>query len=832
MRAPLFARHACTLPALRMAPAPRMLLDPGVSSLLALTSVDLLDVSSDATVASLMDEIAQAQLAAEKAIETKEIVESTLGGLGQDIMVFLAASVCVAPLGKALNLSPVLLYLVIGCAMGPFGFDLFADKEIDSELGELGILFLLFVEGLNLSPERIKALASFFSLGAAQMLLSIGLIFFALFVGTPFVFPFVDSVLDINDDLVSSIISKPVVAFSIAAAGALSSSAFVLPVLKEKGWESKPDGIAALSILLLQDLAVAPLLVILPLAAEYDRGGGVLTEDPGQLALFMAEAIFGFGAVIAAGSLGLKEIFKKVASAGTSSFVAASLLVSIGLGVIADKLGLSATTGAFAAGVLLAESGYRAQIEADIKPFEGILLGVFFVTAGASLDPMLVLHEWPTLLAGISAFLAMKTAVIFTAGEFALGLSRADAVRVSLLLAGGGEFAFVIFKLAEDLDVIPGELNKLLIASVILSMALTPVLGEIAEYLGNQLDERGLGSSLTCVPTSTSTSTTTEGTAVAEAKPGAEPARSIAPAADAFVVCGYGEVGHAVAAELLETVGANGYVAFDRDPQRVEAGASYGHTVVYGNGCSSDVIRASGVERPRAIIVAHDSPERCIESTQMLQIAFPNAPIYARAAGAEVAKQLLKEGAAKVILESAQVGRALGKCITTGCDTSPLEALEGLEGLVVPTAGSVSAPASDSAPVSGSVPNKEEYIAAVCAEDFCVPYEVIVQLSQQTGLDKPQIVALQQLWATAPERDARGNANLAEMRDEIVRMNKTPMDDATLKAWVGYEELLSKWVSEDEEATFVTFEQLVEFASKNAKLDLPVEGSEGRRVRI
>ena len=173
MRAPLFARHACTLPALRMAQAPRMLLDPGVSSsLLALTSVDLLDVSSDATVASLMDEIAQAQLAAEKAIETKEIVESTLGGLGHDIMVFLAASVCVAPLGKALNLSPVLLYLVIGCAMGPFGFDLFptatafTDTHHDAHIPETSFDDTSFAS----HPHSPEELASFNKLGEEHII--------------------------------------------------------------------------------------------------------------------------------------------------------------------------------------------------------------------------------------------------------------------------------------------------------------------------------------------------------------------------------------------------------------------------------------------------------------------------------------------------------------------------------------------------------------------------------------------------------------------------------------------------------------------------------------
>ena len=380
---------------------------------------------------------------------TPEMEEMSLDVLGHDLLLFLAASVVVEPLSRVLNLAPVLLYLLLGFVAGPNGMSLFlGGTEVDEKIGEFGILFLLFVEGLNLSPERLKALGSFFSLGATQLLLSVGVIFFLFFLGGPMLLPYLQDVRVPIDDKMFSLLDQPIIAFSVAAAGALSSSAFVLPILKEKGWEKGADGIAALSILLLQDLAVAPLLVILPLLADYDKGGGGV--DTNSLTILVAKATVGFGGVLAIASQVLRRIFQIVASYGSSqTFVAASLLVACGMGIVAEDLGLSATTGAFAAGVLLAESGYRAQIEADIKPFEGILLGVFFVTAGASLDPQTVITEWPTLLAGIAAFIAIKFSVIFSAGELALGLSRADAARVGLLLAGGGEFAFVVFKLAE-----------------------------------------------------------------------------------------------------------------------------------------------------------------------------------------------------------------------------------------------------------------------------------------------------------------------------------------------------------------------------------------------
>jgi len=425
---------------------------------------------------------------------TPEIEERALNDVGHDLLIFLTISVIVAPLSSALNISPVLLYLIFGLACGPHGLHLLrADGEVGFELGDFGILFLLFVEGLNLSPDRLKELGSFFSLGATQLLLSVGVIFFGFFLGGPLLFQVVSNPNVPIDPVIVQLLEQPVVAFAIAAAGALSSSAFVLPILKEKGWEDRPDGIAALSILLLQDLAVAPLLVVLPLLATVEGGVGNNGADPIALGILAFKATVGFGTVLALASVALRKVFQVVASSKSSqSFVAASLLVAVGMGVISDYLGLSSTTGAFAAGVLLAESGYRAQIEADIKPFEGILLGVFFVTAGSALDPTTVLEFWPTLLVGITSFLLIKFGVIYSGGG-ALGLTKGDAARVGILLAGGGEFAFVVFNLAKEQGIIPETLGSVLTASVIISMSLTPFLGEVAEYVGKQLDVQSVG---------------------------------------------------------------------------------------------------------------------------------------------------------------------------------------------------------------------------------------------------------------------------------------------------------------------------------------------------
>ena len=304
---------------------------------------------------------------------TPEMEEIALNDIGYDLIIFLTISVVVAPLSTALGISPVLLYLLFGLVCGPHGFQILrGNEEVGFELGDFGILFLLFVEGLNLSPERLRELGSFFSLGATQLLFSVGVIFFGLFLGGPLLFQVVSNPNVPIDPLIVQLLEQPVVAFAIAAAGSLSSSAFVLPILKEKGWEDRPDGVAALTILLLQDLAVAPLLVILPLIAQLE-GKGVAAGDGGgadpiALGVLAFKATVGFGAVLALASVVLRKVFQIVATSKSSqSFVAASLLVAVGMGVISDALGLSSTTGAFAAGVLLAESGYRAQIEVSYR---------------------------------------------------------------------------------------------------------------------------------------------------------------------------------------------------------------------------------------------------------------------------------------------------------------------------------------------------------------------------------------------------------------------------------------------------------------------------------
>jgi len=284
------------------------------------SDVRLFDVSSFSLLADAADAVDTSII-----MDVKDMGDFSLDALGRDLFTFLAASVLVVPLSKYLNLTPVLGFLALGCAIGPYGLSLFSDSEADIELGDFGIVFLLFIEGLNLSTDRLQTLGSFFRLGLAQLLLSIGAFFFITLLIGPQLLPLAEQFIPLDDAILRPILSSPVEAFCIAAAGALSSSAFVLPVLKQKGWEGRADGTAALAILLLQDLAVAPLLVILPLVA----GSGPQTG--GELGILVAKATFGFGGVLALGSVALRQIFNVVAAARSSeTFVAAALLVAVG----------------------------------------------------------------------------------------------------------------------------------------------------------------------------------------------------------------------------------------------------------------------------------------------------------------------------------------------------------------------------------------------------------------------------------------------------------------------------------------------------------------------
>jgi len=564
--------------------------------------------------------------------------------LGNDGLVFLATTVLVIPLTKYLRISNVLGFLAMGFVLGPRGFGIFRDLQDLDVLGEIGILFLLFEQGLELTLERLRSLAKFaFGLGLLQVILCT--IAFGVFPFTGGV-ELLEVVFHSRPALVS--ITRPDEALIIGSALSLSSSAFVLKVLQEKNLQNARTGAASLGILLLQDLAVVPLLALIPVIESQLYGTGTVAgfDELGRTALVELGAL---GGVLAIGSLVLRRVFALVANTRSSeAFVAMTLLVALGMGEFTDKLGLSSTLGAFAAGALLAETNYKAQIEADIQPFRGLMLGLFFMVTGATVDPFVVMRDFPTFLGLLGGLILFKATIISALGYGLFGLEKEEAVRVGALLSGGGEFSFVVFTLAEKLEVLPVPLAKLLTAVVVASMALTPVLDFCGDKVGQLLrdspEEMGeLEESLLLQNSEPDTRSP-------------------------VVLCGFGPVGQTVASlfaspDLQEVDGGIPFVAFDKDPARVTESRQRGAPCYYGDASQRSVLDAAGILEPRGFVVVHSEFEERLGAVRRLRDQYPETPIFSRASRLNQQLLLKQSGASYVVPERDELSIRLGAAV-------------------------------------------------------------------------------------------------------------------------------------------------------------------------
>ncbi|PIN16902.1 putative K+/H+-antiporter [Handroanthus impetiginosus] len=566
-----------------------------------------------------------------------------INDLGLDTLTFLAVTVLVVPAFKTIKASPILGFFFAGIVLNQLGL---IRNLIDVKvLSEWGILFLLFEMGLELSLARLKALAKFaFGLGLTQVLLST--LAFTAFelppngaIGTRIL----EFLFHSRPDLVN--IRSVDEAVVIGASLSLSSSAFVLQLLAEKGELPTRFGSATLGILLLQDIAVVPLLVILPVLESQN-----LVEESiwPVLAQESLKALGGLGLLSLGGKYLLRRVFEVVAETRSSeAFVALCLLTVAGTSLLTQKLGFSDTLGAFLAGALLAETNFRTQIEADIRPFRGLLLGLFFVTTGSSIDMQLLIREWPNVFSLLAGLIVIKTLIITAIGP-RVGLTLQESIRIGLLLSQGGEFAFVVFSLANRLGVLPLELNKLLIIVVVLSMALTPLLNDIgrklADFIGEKFeDEEKIDDSVNF------------------------------DASEPVVIVGFGQKAQ-VLANFLSTLLVSGvdndagwpYVAFDLDPSVVKTSRKLGFPVLYGDGSRPAVLQSAGINSPKAVMVMYTGKKRTIEAVQRIRLAFPAIPIYARAQDMMHMLDLKKAGATDAILENAEASLQLGSKLLRG----------------------------------------------------------------------------------------------------------------------------------------------------------------------
>ncbi|KAJ6716422.1 K(+) EFFLUX ANTIPORTER 3 CHLOROPLASTIC [Salix koriyanagi] len=523
-----------------------------------------------------------------------------INDLGLDTLTFLGVTVVVVPVFKLIRASPILGFFFAGIVLNQFG--LIRNLTDVKVLSEWGILFLLFEMGLELSLARLKALAKYaFGMGLTQVVLStLAFTAFELPPNDAIGTRILEFLFHSRPDLVNiRSIDEAVV---IGAALSLSSSAFVLQLLAEKGELPTRFGSATLGILLLQDIAVVPLLVILPVLESQN-----LVEESiwPMLAQESLKALGGLGLLSLGGKYLLRRVFEVVAEARSSeAFVALCLLTVAGTSLLTQKLGFSDTLGAFLAGALLAETNFRTQIEADIRPFRGLLLGLFFVTTGTSVDTQLLLREWPNVLSLLAGLIAIKTMIITAIGP-RVGLTLQESVRIGLLLSQGGEFAFVVFSLANSLGVLPLELNKLLIIVVVMSMALTPLLNDVgrraAEFIEDKFDTEDK---------------------VAEVN---------FNVSEPVVIVGFGQMGQ-VLANFLSAPLASGidgnfvgwpYVAFDLNVSVVKASRKLGFPILYGDGSLPAVLQSAGISSPKAFMIMFTGRRRTTEAVQRLRLAFP-----------------------------------------------------------------------------------------------------------------------------------------------------------------------------------------------------------------
>jgi len=479
------------------------------------------------------------------------------------------------------------------------------------QLAEFGVVFLLFMIGLELSWERLRLMRRYvFGLGALQVGLCLTAIAgVALAVGLP-----------------------PAAAAAVGAALSLSSTAVVMPILAERKRQHSTAGRATFSVLLFQDLAVAPILITLTML-----GRGHQAFSP-RLLLAFAPAVLGVAGLVAFGRLLLRPMLKSVARAKSEElFMAASLLVVIGAGLVSAMVGLSMALGAFIAGLLLAETEYRHEVEVTIEPFKGLLLGLFFLSVGIGLDLSLLAARPLTIIGTTVGLIALNAAIVFGVARL-FGLAWRSAAESALLLAAGGEFAFVILSEAMGSGVVDHALGQAVQVSSTLSMMCIPALAALGLKIGGR---KVSGEDLAADP-----------------DPG-QAAEDLAP--PRVLVVGYGRVGRLVGEMLTRHEIA--WVAAERDPRLVEAGRHAGERIYYGDASRPEFLRRCGLETAPALVVTMDAPDGVETIVATARGLRPDLTIVARARDARQAQRLYELGATDAVPETVEASLQLSEAV-------------------------------------------------------------------------------------------------------------------------------------------------------------------------
>jgi glutathione-regulated potassium-efflux system protein KefB len=518
-------------------------------------------------------------------------------------VLFLFAAVAAVPLASRLGIGPVLGYLLAGIAIGPWGLGFISDVDEILHFSELGVVFLMFIIGLELNPAKLWQLRrSIFGVGAAQVLLSAAVLT-GLLMLTQFSWQ----------------------AAVIGGIGlAMSSTAMALQLMREKGMNRNEAGQLGFSVLRFQDLAVIPALALVPLLA----GTGDDHPDWVKLGLKM----LAFVGMLIGGRYLLRPVFRYIAGSGVREvFTAATLLLVLGSALFMDALGLSMALGTFLAGVLLAESEYRHELETAIEPFKGLLLGLFFISVGMALNLGILYTHLLLVLAGVIVLVAVKGAVLYGLARV-YGLRRSERLLFAGVLSQGGEFAFVLFSTASSSRLFHHDQMALLLVTVTLSMMTTPLLMKIINKI---LSRRINGPE-----------EEDEAPWVEDDKP-------------QVIVVGFGRFGQVIGRLLMAN--KMRITVLERDISAVNLMRKYGYKVYYGDATQIELLRSAGADDAESIVITCNAPEDTMKLVELCQQHFPHLHILARARGRVEAHELLQAGVKQFSRETFSSALELGR---------------------------------------------------------------------------------------------------------------------------------------------------------------------------
>lgn len=523
-----------------------------------------------------------------------------------DVLIFLLAAVLVVPAFRRLRTSPVLGYLAAGMLIGPFGFAVVRDSESAHALAEFGVVFLLFMIGLEFSFERLRALRQYvFGLGALQVALTATII----------------------SVIAWSIGSTREAAIIIGGGLALSSTAFVLQILTENGDRGTPYGKVSFAILLFQDLAIVPLLMLVTLLGP-GEGSFLVT-----MGIAVGKAVVALLLVIVIGRIIMRPLYRIIADTNSSElFVATTLLVVLGTGWLMSLVEISMVLGAFLAGLLLSETEYRHQVEADIRPFRGILLGLFFMTVGMSIDIIFIKDNLAQIVLLVACLLLGKSLITASLCRV-FGLSKSVSSRAGLILSQGGEFGFVLFLSANVLGLLTAEVTQLLLAVITLTMVATPFMA----YAGKKVSFYWESS---------------EDIASLSIKPIDE------DITDHILIAGFGRVGQTVA-KILSASNIP-YVALDLDAKRIAVCRSKGMPVYFGDASQIEILKSAGAMRARGAVVTIDQHLMAGNIVTALREFSQDLSIVVRAKDLAHVEQLEISGATRAVPETLEASLQIG----------------------------------------------------------------------------------------------------------------------------------------------------------------------------